>query len=137
MPSCVFAGVAVGGVTKWGVDAAGDAEGTIADIGSDAPNTKYFRDKAAKLEGKIDEGIENLNEFDANAWKMDLMDTLGTTISSWKLASGMVTHDITKEGMIDPLFEDDGIFSAMDDLFDFAFDFFRDFEIPDLLRKDS
>jgi hypothetical protein len=133
---CVALGLIVGGGTKVGVDAAGKAEDTIPGYTA-PPRTKYYAAKGDKLAKDLNKGIDDLNEFDANAWKMDLMDTMGTTMDSWKMATGMTNLGFTAENVFaeDGLFKKvgDNIGDTIDDLLDFDLDL--DFKIPNLLDK--
>jgi hypothetical protein len=98
---CVALGTAVGAGTRYAVDKGNDWEQSIPQA-VDGLDTKYYRDKVPEIAKQINDAADNLQDWNDNMWKADIMSQLGDSWSAYKMGSmgiKMAQGGIFGEGM--------------------------------------
>ena len=83
---CVALGTAVGVGTRYGVDKGNDWEDAIPQAVEDL-DVRYYRDKIPEIAEEINDAADNLQEWNDNMWKADLLAQLGDSWSAYQMGS--------------------------------------------------
>lgn len=83
---CVALGTAVGAGTRYLVDKGNDWEDAIPQAVEDL-DVKYYRDKIPEIAEQINDAADNLQDWNDNMWKADIMAQLGDSWSAYKMGS--------------------------------------------------
>lgn len=86
MGGCVALGTAMGGATRYAIDKGNDWEDAIPQAVEDL-DVKYYRDKVPEIAEEINMQAENLQDWNDNMWKADLMAQLGDSWNAYKMGS--------------------------------------------------
>ena len=96
MGGCVALGTAVGAGTRYAVDKGNDWEDAIPQA-VEGLDTKYYRDKVPEIAEQINDAADNLQDWNDNMWKADIMSQLGDSWSAYRMGSMGVS--MAKGGM--------------------------------------
>ena len=94
---CVALGTAVGAGTRYAIDKGNDWEDSIPQAVEDL-DVKYYRDKIPEISEEINDAADNLQDWNDNMWKADIMAQLGDSWSAYKM--GSMGIDLSKSGML-------------------------------------
>ena len=83
---CVALGTAVGAATRYGIDKGNDWEDSIPQA-VEGLDVKYYRDKIPEISEEINDAADNLQDWNDNMWKADIMAQLGDSWDAYKMGS--------------------------------------------------
>lgn len=83
---CVALGAAVGIGTRYAIDKGNDWEDAIPNAIEDL-DVKYYRDKIPEIAEDINDAADNLQDWNDNMWKADIMAQLGDSWTAYSMGS--------------------------------------------------
>ena len=113
---CAAVGAAVGGVTRYAVDAFGDAEETIP-TGVAPLETKYYAAKIPEITEDLNEGAETLRDYNANEWKQDILLQLNDSMTALKMTHQMEALGLGKDLPVPEIVDTTSIIDIEDPLY--------------------